>query len=191
MELTSYNAKDKLEGRTETTVLSSDGTEVNLRSQTYDEKDKEVVAMEFTMRCEADALHVDMRRFMAPETTAAWEGMENVSFEIEGDMLEFPSRLNVGQQLPDAVMTMKMMMSGSQFMTITIMITNRVVESKEDVTTPLGTFSCYKITYDFEAKSIIGTKSKGADWISMEKGVMRTESYNNAGKLQNYSVRTK
>ena len=46
-------------------------------------------------------------------------------------------------------------------MDMSIKIYNRKVEAKEDITTPAGNFSCYKISYDMESSTkVINTSLK-------------------------------
>ncbi len=55
--------------------------------------------------------------------------------ELEGDAMEFPKALTVGQTLPDASMTMKASVDGmGSVMSTTINITDRKIEGKESVT---------------------------------------------------------
>jgi hypothetical protein len=105
-------------------------------------------------------------------------------------MLELPSNLSVGQHLPDGNMTMRVFVSGNPMFTMTVSVTNRMVELVEDVTTPLGTFACTKITYDVTSKMLFNINGKGAEWLSAEQGLIKTESYNDSGKLQGSSLRT-
>ena len=71
-------------------------------------------------------------------------------------------------------------------------ITNRKVEGKESVTTPAGTFECYKISYDmFSKMSIMKMNFKNIEYLSENSGVVRTESYRSNGSLMSYTVLTK
>jgi hypothetical protein len=67
-------------------------------------------------------------------------------------------------------------------------ITNRKVEILEEITTPAGKYKCAKITYDMEMKMGMVIKLKGVEWISQKVGIVRSESYDQKGKLMSYSV---
>lgn len=190
MEMTNYDKKGKEEGKVQTTALSVEGNTINLRSLIFDEKGEQTASSDFTVTCEADALRVDMKNFMPPGSSSQYEGMEGVTIEITGDQLMFPSTFTVGQQLPDGVMTMTVSMNGMQLMNNTVNITNRRVEAMEDVTTPLGTFTCYKISSDVETKIFTKIKSHSIEWVNMEKGLIKQESRNDKGDLQGSSLRT-
>jgi len=68
-------------------------------------------------------------------------------------------------------------------MNITIAITNRKVEAVENVTTPAGTFECYKISYDIDTKMMFTVKVKGVEWYAKNVGLVKSESYSTDGKL--------
>jgi uncharacterized protein (DUF2384 family) len=70
--------------------------------------------------------------------------------KIESSGLQFPLHVSVGETLPEAhhIMTMN---RGGKEMKITSHIKERKVEAKESVTTPAGTFECYRISSVIEA----------------------------------------
>lgn len=77
-------------------------------------------------------------------------------------------------------------------MTMTMNVKNRKVEAKEDITTPAGTFSCYKVSSEMETEMgqmmPIKVSIKTVEWFSENTGVVRSESYKSNGKLQGYSI---
>ena len=73
-------------------------------------------------------------------------------------------------------------------MNMSVRISNRKVEAQEDITTPAGTFKCFKITYDVDSKVIFKTQGKGVEWISQQVGTVRTESHDSKGKMLSYSL---
>jgi hypothetical protein len=104
--------------------------------------------------------------------------------------MEFPSNMQAGQVLKDARITMTAKTQGITVMNMNVYITNRKVEAIEDVTTPAGTFSCYKLTSDVETKMMMKVSVKNVEWYSMNVGVVKSESYNNKGKLTGYTLLT-
>ena len=95
------------------------------------------------------------------------------------------------------VMTMKMGDSGMNAgMDNQVKIHNRKVTAEEQVTTEAGTFDCYKITYDQTVTmKIMGMERKnnfqGAEWFSKDAGMIKSESYNDKGKLTGSMVLTR
>lgn len=74
-------------------------------------------------------------------------------------------------------------------MTMNFKITDRKVEAIEDMTTPAGTFTCFKMSQTTNMKmSFIDKTFKSVDWIAENVGSVRSESYSDAGALQSYRV---
>jgi hypothetical protein len=73
-------------------------------------------------------------------------------------------------------------------MTMVVKVYDRKVEAVEDVTTPAGTFSCYKLSYTVESKTMFTIIAKSTDWIAKRVGVVRSESFDKNGKLTGYMV---
>jgi hypothetical protein len=77
---------------------------------------------------------------------------------------------------------------GMTMMNMVTKISNRKVDAMEEITTPAGKFNCAKISYDVETKMMMLIHMKGIQWISQKVGVVRSESYDQKGKLVGYSV---
>jgi hypothetical protein len=193
-EVKSFNAKNKEEGRSISKVTSysqsGDGFEAIINSTVYDRKDKEVHQGDFQMSCSNGMMLIDMRKFIPEESLKAMQGAE---IEITGDFLEIPSRLSVGQTLKDGFIEMKVSTQPGFGMNTTITINNRKVESKETVTTPAGTFDCFKISYNINAQTkMMGMNMnnlmKAEEWVSEGVGVVKTSSYNSKGSLMGYTL---
>jgi hypothetical protein len=79
---------------------------------------------------------------------------------------------------------------------MTTNIINRKVEGQESITTPLGTFNCYKISYDVNVVTktmgfSMKSNSKGVQYMCTDKGAIKSEVYNDKGTLMSYSIMTK
>ena len=70
---------------------------------------------------------------------------------IESSGLQFPLHVSVGETLPETHYSM-VMTSGGKERKITSHIKDRKVEAKESITTPAGTFACYRISSVIEAE---------------------------------------
>ncbi|MBN1337859.1 MAG: hypothetical protein JXA03_00970 [Bacteroidales bacterium] len=192
VEMTNYDEKDKMTGTVKHTIKSKKVTGNNValevHFESYDEKGKESGSGDLGLRCENGVFYMDMRNYMNDQMM---EGYQDMDVKIEATDLEFPSDLDVGISLSDA--SIKITTEGSPMasMATTVNITERKVESKEPVTTPAGTFECFKITYTLKTKvMMMNVESKGVEWIAESVGAVRTESYNKKGKLMGYSVLT-
>lgn len=73
---------------------------------------------------------------------------------------------------------------------MSFMVTNRKVIGKESVTTPAGTFECYKISYDIATKMMINMKTKATEWYARGTGLIKSETYSTDGKLMGSNVLT-
>ena len=75
-------------------------------------------------------------------------------------------------------------MSGVNMPSVTMSVTDREVESKETITTPAGTYECFKITQTTKIKSIVGQTFKTAEYYSEGVGMIRTDTFSKNGKLE-------
>ncbi len=102
--------------------------------------------------------------------------MENV--EIEGSLPSFPADISVGQVLEYEysirVMGMRSTTTGK----------NTVV-ARESVTTPAGTFDCFKVEGEVSARAMMQTtKTKTITWLAPGIGTVKSEIYDNRDRLQ-------
>ena len=140
------NAKGKCTGKTHQTVKSfeknSGGFTAIINSVLSDDKGKEVTTGDLEYTCNNGTLYMDMRNFV-PEQQ--FKSMSSYEMQVEGDNLEIPSSLSVGQSLKDGALTITATNSPVA-MKMTINIVERKVVAKEAVQTPAGKFDCYKIS---------------------------------------------
>jgi hypothetical protein len=77
---------------------------------------------------------------------------------------------------------------------MTVTITDRKVVGKESVTTPAGTFDCFKITSNstIKTKTVVGITMEfsAIEWLAPKAAIVKSESYKK-GKLQGYTLLTK
>jgi len=190
-ELTSYDKKDKITGKVLQTVLDKEvsGKDVTLTVQTeiYNEDNEEINSSKIKIGCDDGVFKIDMRDYVG-DLVQQYEGME---IEMTGDNLLIPSKLSTGEELPDGNINIQVSNSGITMVNMDVSIKNRKVEGQEEITTEAGTFDCYKISYDSEAKTKMFTvTTRGVEWLAPGVGVVRSESYNKKGKLTSYSLLT-
>lgn len=193
-EMATFNAKDKPTGKTQQNVKSlektGNGYNAIVTSMHYDEKGKELMRSDLEFKCTDGTIYIDMRNFIPQEQLKAFQSYE---MKAEAENLEMPSSLSAGQSLKDGSITITTI--GAPLpMKMTVKITDRKVEAKESITTPAGTFSCYKISSNMNVESQFGVKisltMSSVDWISTKVGSVRSESYNKNGKLIGYTILT-
>ncbi len=193
--MTSYDDDKKITGSAKTTFTKvtklTDGASVSAHQEHFDKKGKPSTQTDFTFKCINGTLYMDMKMMMPQNNQNASQDMEMV---IDGVDLEMPSKLEVGASLKDANITVsyKSKSNGTviPMMGMTVRIFNRRVEAKESVTTPAGTFECYKISEEAETQTIFKIKAKSINWFSHEVGTVKTESYKDNGKFMGSSELT-
>jgi hypothetical protein len=113
-----------------------------------------------------------------------------MEIKMETEDMSVPANPQPGQQLKDGAVRMKISNSVMTVMNMSVKILNRKAEGYEDVTTPAGTFKCLKISYNVESKMVFTVRGKGIEWISEKAGMVKSESYNEKGKLQSHTLLT-
>jgi len=196
-EMQDFKANGKLTGTAKTTINSvatnAGATIANVTQESTDDKGKSQGKTDYTIKCNGTSLSIDMKAMMNPQSNDAYKDMQ-VSFTSTD--LDVPSTITVGSTLKDASMTMTVVNNGVTFSEMKIDIINRKVVSQESITTPLGTFNCYKISYDCNmvTKTMgfpMNVNTKAVQYMCADKGVIKSEVYNDKGTLMSYSLMSK
>jgi hypothetical protein len=179
-----YDKKDKPVSTVSQQVTkynkTASGAEASILVKSYDDKDQLVGENTLQVRCEAGIFYFDMKGYLSPETMSAYKDME---VKVNSTNLEVPGRVKVGDKLKDGSLTMDISTNGFKFMTLTVLITDRTVEAEESVTTPAGTFTCFKFSQTVTTKVGVKVTVKSYDWLSNGVGMIKNESYTTDGKL--------
>jgi hypothetical protein len=192
IQMKSFDAKDKLQSRSDTKVVQFDGSAsgyiATIAYQIFDKKDKVISEGEYKLVCENGVIKIDMSSFMPAETMTAFKDMQ---VEVTMDQLNYPASMSVGQTLNDA--SMKISTQNSPIpMNMVFDITNRKVDGKESITTPAGTFDCFKISYNTHSKMMMANMNfTNVEYLSEKCGAVKTETYKSNGKLTSYTLLTK
>lgn len=194
-ELENYSAKNKFTGKTTQEITSlkenSNGFEATMATKIFNDKGKEVSKADLQIICDKGTIIMDMRNFISQEQIKSFSSVQT---KIETENLEFPDKLTAGQTLKDGSITISSVDS-SLPMKMTFIISDRKVEGKESITTPAGTFDCYKISNRITVQNQMGInmtfKMTSRDWISEKVGMVKTETYNNKDVLTAYTILTK
>lgn len=182
-----YDGKNQLVHNSKNVVkdLQTIGTDLKIIIETLitDKKGKADGVLSYDVMCKNNEITVDMRGFMSPDF-----GKQSMDAEVTigGDGLIFPGNPQVGQKLKDSNNEMKITMGKVTIMNLKITVQDYVIEAKETITTPAGTFETFKATYLNGYKSLIlnGT-SKVTIWFAKGVGIVKQEVYNNKnGKLE-------
>lgn len=185
-QITTYDKNDKISGVMDYVVKEVSGDTATMFYEMHDEKGKMITSSEYGITCTNEGITIDFSSMMSPELLGQYKDME---VEMSGTDLLYPNNLSVGQSLPDADVLMTVKMPPLN-MKMNMMFFNRKVAGKESVTTSAGTFDCYVITYDSEAKMGLKITSSNKLWLSEGFGMVKSETYNKKGNLTGKSVLT-
>ncbi|HLZ89849.1 MAG TPA: hypothetical protein VKQ52_21495 [Puia sp.] len=185
VEMTIYNKKGEPSGRQVyqvSDVASSGGTTTaKLNSEMFDKKGKSIAKSNSSIQCNGGALLIDMK-LMLPQQTAEQTGGAETQANAQTSYIEYPSSMKVGDALHDASFAMDIK-RGGMTQTVTMQITERKVLAQESVTTPAGTWDCFKIS----EKSRVSVKTgpigipftvESTEWYAPSFGVVKSESKN-------------
>jgi hypothetical protein len=192
IELTHYDDKGKITGKSKQELLKIEraGSNVKavIKNEYFNDKNELAFENEMEVRCEGGVFYVDMDNYLDEEALASFKDAE---MEIKGDNLQYPSGMKAGDLLSNGTVTLSFNTAGMKMMNMTTTVKNRKVEAIEDITTSAGTFKCFRITYDVESKTFMkNVTSKAVQWFSEDVGMVKTESYDQKGKLAASSVLT-
>ncbi|MBN8576822.1 MAG: hypothetical protein J0L66_07745 [Cytophagales bacterium] len=186
-----YNNKGKLSNRMQQTVKAFEKTATGfvatVNAVTTNEKGKELTKGEFEMSCSGGTFIIDMRKFIPEEQQKMFESYK---MTVQSENLELPSKLTVGQTLKNGSVTMTA--EGSPLpMKMTVQITERKVVGQETITTPAGTYQCFKLTSKSTVSTQMGVNMtfnfSSTEWLAPKVGMVKTESFDKNGKSSGYT----
>lgn len=187
-----FNAKGKSVGKNEQKVKTLTSTATGFRaviqSTLLNDKGKKVTEGDLELVCDNGTVIMDMRKFIPEEQQKAFSSYE---VKLESENLELPARLSPGQLLKNGSVTLTA--EGSPIaMKIMVSITDRKVEGMETITTPAGTFACYKISSRSSTSMQMGINMNlqfsTIDWFAEKVGLVKTESFDKNGKPSGSTV---
>jgi hypothetical protein len=193
---TTYDAKGKesshVDCKTTKVTTTAEASVADITGNFFDDKGKENGSATYTVTCKGGEYSMDLRNFVTPELKSQARDMD---IKIEGDNMQYPSTIKVGDALPGGTMTITMSKDGQVMSTTTVVIKDRKCEALESKTTSAGTWECYKITstQDISIKTAMMTipvkPRQSAEWFNFKVGPVRTESLKD-GKIESYSELT-
>ena len=193
IEMTISNKNGKESGKMTYVVSDSkkNGSAVTatINSEFVDAKGKTITKATNNVKCENGVMQMNMKTFIP---AAQMEQMKSGTATANDVYLEYPANMNVGDQLKDGQFNMDYESASGLKSSIEISITERKVEGKESVTTPAGTWECYKITSENKIVSKIAgigipIRMSVTEWYAPGFGVIKTES--KTGKTEITSIK--
>lgn len=195
VQMTAYDRKDK--PAVVITYQISDvksipgGMQSKVTSEAVDEKGNKLGGGEGIFKCENGNLSADMNVTMSSTPMEQFKGME---VKADDAYMVYPADLSVGQTLPDGAFHMNVYRNKKLFSTMDYNISNRKVEAEEQITTPAGTWKCFRISYNILMKMKMGISIpmhyKVTEWFAPGFGIVKTINYNKKGKKAGYAQLT-
>jgi hypothetical protein len=193
-EYSSYNNKNKLQGiqRTQVTAVNKENGVVKATIATThrDATNKVTYEGSYAVSCYEDRFLIDIQSLIDPRMMTAFSGMK---LDVSTMDVIFPRSMKVGDNLPDGTLLMKISNETMQLSEVVFTMRNRKVETIETITTPVGSFECFKISYELYSETkVYGFSQKhilqAVDYFSLGLGSVRNETYDKKGKLDMYTV---
>ena len=171
-----YNKKGEESGKMVYTTSGVSGNTGTVNSEFFDKKGKSIIKSSSTIRCENGMMMIDMKMLIPQQQLEQFKNTTSTGTVY----LEYPPTFKTGDMLKDASFAMDVDNNGLK-QSLTMNITNRKVEGEESVTTPAGTWKCYKISYNskMNMKTMgvgVPMNFDGIEWFASGFGVVKTES---------------
>ncbi len=171
-----------------------DGSNIDIVFTITNSKDSLIDSGNLNAKCEDGAFYMTMsNRVLSPDAIKMLEK----DTELAGDFLDYPDPFGVdfsnyhngNFKMNRGKFTIQSKKDKKIFADIDVF--NRRYEKNEKITTPAGTFDAAKVTFNFtitENKKM--TRYEGVEWYALNAGIIRSETYDEKGNLENYSVLT-
>jgi len=166
-------------------AANADGVFVTtFKSARLDKNNRTRTVEEFNIKCRGDSLYLDAMMLLREQALKAFEGKD---FDFTPKDIAYPGQMQAGQLLPNGRLGVRVRSSNVNITQMSMLATNRKVESQEKITTPAGTFDCYKITYQY----VVELDAMGIDlrevynveeYFSPEHGLIKCQFTNKRGK---------
>lgn len=156
---------------------SNSVTTATIQSEIFDKKGKTIAKSNSIMKCDGGVIMIDMKLMMpAPQA----EQVTQATLKSNESYLEYPVSMSKGDKLKDGAFSMDWDNNGMP-QSMAMRIFDRVIEDQEKITTPAGSWDCYKITYKSKITvKVMGVgvpmNMDGSEWYAPGFGVVKTVS---------------
>ena len=150
----------------------------------FDKKGKSIIKADMNVKCNGGVMMMDMKIFIPSQQAEQFNKAEATASNV---FLEYPSNMKAGDNLKDGNFNMEINNNGLK-QTLNMVIDNRKVESKESVTTPAGTWDCFKISFHSKLNIKTGPigipmNIEGTEWFAPGFGIVKSESKNGGTEI--------
>ncbi|HTN17382.1 MAG TPA: hypothetical protein VL092_06875 [Chitinophagaceae bacterium] len=186
--MSNYGRKDKPVGtvvyKISDVKKAGTGLSATVNTQVFDDKQESVSTGEATVECSGGQYKVDMRMMLNQQQTKQLK-----KYKAKADFfVEYPSGMKVGEVLKDASFTLNGEESDGIGADMEITIDERTVLAQEKVTTPAGTWDCFKIKSHVTMKASMGGISipfstDNMEWFAPGFGIVKTETKSSRSEI--------
>lgn len=159
---------------------------VLLKSGTYDVKNRLQYLRDLTFRCRRDTAFTDGLTQLNP---AQLSSFRDRILTYSPTPLAWPNQPTVGSELPDGGISVDVRSSAVHIAEVYTKVQKRKITGQQSVTTPAGTFQCFKVEAEREsatvarADMVIRNTMRLVDYYSPAVGLVRTEVYDKKDRL--------
>ncbi|WPV69414.1 hypothetical protein [Chitinophaga sp. LS1] len=185
-ELVAKNIEKVLNVNRMANVISS-----NFSTTLKDTKGKDLSTGKGKFKCTGSEILLDMQMAMPNIPQLQNMKMEAGSDEI---FLSYPATLKEGQTLPGNEKEMRGNMNGMEI-SMTLKVSDRKVVGKEKITTPAGTWECFKISYKLGfTVQMMGTNFpmdldvNATEWFAPGFGIVKTDTERGGSTLGSMQI---
>lgn len=178
-------------------IVTSDGWELQMGISVKDKNGNIVKTQTMKTHCTKGIYFFDLRESIGNATQNANANSNvKVSIKITGDPLIIINKdLEVGKEFPEATTEFATMLNDLVLTRSKVRTYNRKIVNIENVTTPLGSFDCYKITADmdmtFKLLRTRTTTTSSVMYWNKDYGMVKSVQYNDKGKEESSYVLAK
>jgi hypothetical protein len=156
---------------------SASSATADLVSEMFDKKGKSIAKSNAKIKCDGGVMMMDMKMSLAQQPGAP---QTNTDVKADNIYIEYPNSMNVGDNLKNASMHMDVDHNGLK-QSVDMEVFDRKVEAKEKVTTPAGSWDCYKISFKSKMRMKtagigIPVNMEGIEYFAPGFGIVKTES---------------
>ncbi len=181
IEMTTYNRKGSEVGKLvyHVTGVQSMGNSLTatVDEEIFDKKGKSTMKATNKIQCDGGMLMMDIKMNMPQSNSPQFNDASATASNV---YIEYPSSMKAGDQLKDATMHLDVSTHGMK-QSMDMQVVDRKVLDKESVTTPAGTWDCFKITSTVHmtmrtAGIGIPIKMDQTEWFAPGFGIVKSES---------------
>jgi hypothetical protein len=186
--VSNYGRKDKPVGtvvyKISDVKKTATGLNAKVNTQVFDDKNESVSTNETVVECSGGQYKVDMRMMLNQQQMKQMKNYDvNANFFVD-----YPVNMKVGDVLKDADFKLEARSNEGIGADMDISIDERTVLAEEKVTTPAGTWDCFRIKSHITMKASMGGISipfstDNMEWFAPGFGIVKTETKSSRSEI--------